>query len=381
VAERLTLYPSDPGENGVRNGQAMPFSLSVVLPNYNHAKFIGRALAALLGQERAADEIIVIDDGSTDDSVAVIERIAASAPTIHLLRNPGNVGVIPTLQRGLEAARGKYVYFAASDDWIFPGFFALALRRLEAAPDIGLFCGEAMLIDGASNRPFAVRPAVRPRLRAGRIEAAGAEQLLRSTDNWILTGSAIFRRDCVTWAGGFDARLGSFADGFIARKVALKFGFLFEPEIVASWVVFPDSVSRKTALDLQRTKYILDVVPTLIAADPGFPSWYANAFRDRWRFAACRLALQADPIERSVLLELGAPTAAEKAKLESILAWPHRNLARLVILARLWYRLRPTSLLALLRTMLAMRGLRLALRFRSGQLPGMTAATVVPGDA
>ena len=134
-------------------------------------------------------------------------------------------------------------------------------------------------------------------MRAGRIEAAGAQDLLRSTDNWILTGSAIFRRDCVIWAGGFDARLGSFADGFIARKVALKYGFLFEPEIVASWVVFPDSVSRKTALDLQRTKYILDVVPTLIAADPGFPSWYADAFRDRWRFAACRLALQADPID------------------------------------------------------------------------------------
>jgi glycosyltransferase involved in cell wall biosynthesis len=359
----------------------MSTTLSVVLPNYNHGKFIGRALAALLGQERAADEIIVIDDGSTDDSVAVIERIAATAPAIRLLRNPGNVGVIPTLQRGLEAARGKYVYFAASDDWVFPGFFALALRRLEADPDMGLFCGEAMLIDGASNRPFAVRPAVRPRLRAGRIEAAAVQQLLRSTDNWILTGSAIFRRDCVIWAGGFDTRLGSHADSFIARKVALKFGFLFEPQIVASWVVFPDSVSRQTALDLQRTKYILDVVPTLIAADPGFPSWYADAFRDRWRFGACRLALQADPIERSVVLELGAPTAAEKAKLETILAWPNQNLARLVILARLWYRLRPTSLLALLRTMLAMRGLRIALRFRSGQLPGMTAATVVPGDA
>ena len=356
-------------------------TLSVVLPNYNHAKFIGRALAALLAQERVADEIIVIDDGSTDDSVAVIERIAASAPAIRLLRNPSNIGVIPTLQHGLEAARGKYVYFAASDDWVFPGFFALALRRLEADPDTGLFCGEAMLIDGHSNRPFAVRPAVRPRLRAGRIDAAGTRDLLRSTDNWILTGSAIFRRDCVTWAGGFDARLGTFADGFIARKVALKYGFLFEPEIVASWVVFPDSVSRKTALDLQRTKYILDVVPTRIAADPGFPSWYADAFRNRWRFATCRLALQANPIERSVVLELGARSAAEKAELESILAWRHRNLARLLILARLWYRLRPTSLIALLRTMLAMRGLRLALRFRSGQIPGMTAPTGAPGGA
>ncbi len=185
-----------------------------------------------------------------------------TAPAIRLLRNPNNIGVIPTLQRGLEAARGKYVYFAASDDWVFPGFFALALRRLEADPDIGLFCGEAMLIDGG--KQSAVRRAARGTAAAARRadRCRRREDLLRSTDNWILTGSAIFRRDCVTWAGGFDARLGSFADGFIARKVALKYGFLFEPEIVASWVVFPDSVSRKTALDLQRTKYILDVVPT-----------------------------------------------------------------------------------------------------------------------
>ena len=62
-------------------------SLSVVLPNYNHAKLIGRALAALLAQKRAADEIIVIDDGSTDDSVRVIERIAAKAPAIRILHN------------------------------------------------------------------------------------------------------------------------------------------------------------------------------------------------------------------------------------------------------------------------------------------------------
>src|SRR5580704_6945053 len=357
-----------------------PPALSVVLPNYNHAKLIGRALAALLGQERTADEIIVIDDGSTDDSVAVIERIAATTPAIRLLRNPSNIGVIPTLQRGLQEAGGAYVYFAAADDWVLPGFFALALRRLEAGPDLGLFCGETALVDGNTNKPFAVRPAVRPRLSAGRIEASRVQRLLRSTDNWIHTGSAVFRRDCVTWAGGFDPRLGSSADGFIARKIALRFGFYFEPQIVAAWAVFADSVSRKTALDVDRTTYILDAVPILIAADAAFPSWYPDAFRDRWRFAACRLALQADPVARPVLFEMGAPSAAGQARLESILAWPNRNLARLAILARLWYRLRPTSLFALFRTMLAMRRLRLALRFRSGRIPGMTAAPA-PGDA
>ena len=358
----------------------MPLTLSVVLPNYNHARLIGRALTALLGQEHRADEIIVIDDGSTDDSVAVIERIAAAAPAIRLLRNPSNIGVIPTLQRGLEAARGKYLYFAASDDWVFQGFFALALRRLEANPDTGLLCGEAVLIDGRSNRPFAVRPAVRPRMSGGRVGAAAVQQLLRSTDNWILTGSAIFRRDCVNWAGGFDARLGSFADGFIARKIALRYGFYFEPRIVASWVVFPDSVSRRTARELQRSKYILDTVPSLIAANSGFPSWYAASFRDRWRFAACRLALQADPIDQAVVLELGARSPAEKTKFESILALLPHQAARLAILALLWYRLRPTSLTALFRTMLTMRRLRLAFGFRSGRIPGMTAATAAPGE-
>jgi glycosyltransferase involved in cell wall biosynthesis len=359
----------------------MTVTLSVILPNYNHARFVGRALTALVTQERAADEIIVIDDGSTDDSVRVIDGIAARAPTIRVLYSDKNVGVIATLQRGLEAARGKYVYFAASDDWVFPDFFALALRRLEATPGVGLFCGEAMLVDGQSNRPFAARPAVRPRMSAGPIDAAEVTGLLQSTDNWILTGSAVFRRECVTWAGGFNARLGSFADGFVARKIALRYGFYFEPKIVASWVVFPDSVSRQTASDLKRSKYILDTIPGIIASDSGFPSWYAAAFRNRWRFAACRLALQADPIDQALVLELGARSAAERAKFESILALLPRQPARLVILAWLWYLLRPTSLLALFRTMLAMRSLRLAFGFRFGRIPGMTAAIAAAGDA
>jgi glycosyltransferase involved in cell wall biosynthesis len=353
-------------------------TLSVVLPNYNHAKLIGRALGALLAQERAPDEIIVIDDASTDDSVRVIEQFAANVPSINVLLNPHNVGVNPTLERGLRAARGKYVYFAAADDFVLPGFFELALRRLEADADVGLFCGEAVLVDGRDNRPFAVRPAVRPRMRAGRVDAERVRQLLRSTDNWILTGSTIFRRECVIWAGGLDDRLGSFADGLLGRKVALKFGFFFEPRVVATWVIFADSHSRRTALDLRQTKYFLDAVPALIAADSGFPEWYPDVFRDRWRFATCRLGLQANPIDRDLILAMGARSAGERAELEKIMALPGK-LARLVILARLWYRLRPMTLTALLRTTLAMRAPRLVLGFRFGQIRSKRVASAVSG--
>jgi glycosyltransferase involved in cell wall biosynthesis len=334
-------------------------TLSVVLPNYNHAKLIGRALRALTAQERAPDEIIVIDDASTDDSIAVIERFAAGSPSINLLRNPSNLGVIATLERGLRVARGSHIYFAAADDFVLPGFFDTALRRLEANTDLGLFCGATMLVDGLSNRPLAMRPVVWPRMKAGRVDPARVGRLLKTTDNWILTGSSVFRRECVLWAGGFDERLGPFADGMLGRKIALKFGFFFEPKPVATWAIFSDSQSRGVALNREKTRHFLDTVPARIAADPVFPAWYADTFRNRSRFSACRLVLQGHPLDRDFLLTIGARSAAELAAIEKLMTLPEK-LARITILALLWYRLRPTSLTALLRTALTMRITRLA---------------------
>src|SRR5262244_1882053 len=89
-------------------------TLSVVLPNYNHAHLLPRAIAALLAQERPPDEIIVVDDGSTDDSRAVIAQMAARAPAIRVLLNDKNLGVVRTQNRALEAASGRYIYLAAA---------------------------------------------------------------------------------------------------------------------------------------------------------------------------------------------------------------------------------------------------------------------------
>jgi len=149
-------------------------TLSVVLPNYNHAALLPRALDALIAQDRPAGEIVIVDDGSTDDSRAVIERYAGRHPSIRLLANEHNSGVIPALQRGLEAARGDYVYFAASDDWVQPGFFSRALAMLEAHPNVGLFCANALLIDAETGRCAGYRPIARPLSHAGAIGPAGS---------------------------------------------------------------------------------------------------------------------------------------------------------------------------------------------------------------
>ena len=75
-------------------------TLSVVLPNYNHGDVIARALEALLHQERRPDEIVVVDDASTDDSRDVIARFAARSASIRVLVNEQNQGVIAALIRG-----------------------------------------------------------------------------------------------------------------------------------------------------------------------------------------------------------------------------------------------------------------------------------------
>lgn len=345
--------------------------LSVVLPNYNHGHLIRRALGALLEQERPPDEIIIVDDNSTDDSHQVLREFADRVPSVKILFSAERRGAIRAINRGLEITSGRYVYFAASDDFVVPGFFRLALDMLARYPQTGLFCGEAVLLDGLNNRRIGMRPAVRPLVHAGFVDAAATRALLGRIDNWILTGCAVFRRDAVLGVGGFDEDLGSTADGYLARKVALMQGFSFAPTTVATWCVYADSLSRTTALRVDSALQVLRIVPEKIAADPVFPDGYAQIFARRWRFAVSRLALEADPADVELARVLGARSSIDRFVIGVMSPVVSSKTARIVILAWLWLRLRPTSLIGLARTAFARRMERMMSRSRA---PGRSAS-------
>ncbi|MHB1446811.1 MAG: glycosyltransferase family 2 protein [Acidimicrobiales bacterium] len=325
--------------------------LSVILPNFNHATHLARSLTTLLQQDRPPDEVIVVDDGSTDHSVAVIAEMVRMDPRVRLLTHGTNRGVIHALNTGLTAACGDYVYLAAADDWVLPGFFELALRRLEEHSETGLFCGRTLLVDGATRESIGERPAVWPSAGADNLAPAEVVSLLRRSDNWILTGAAVFRRSALTWAGPFlDPQLGSFADGFVARKIALKFGLYFEPVPVAVWQVFQDSVSRQRALDPAQAADTLAYLPSRIQADPAFPSWYPEVFARRWRFTCCRLALERQPPETAVLRIMGIRSQLDRLVVAGLGPGLGYRWGRRLALAWLWGRLRPMSLGGLART-------------------------------
>ncbi|MBM3804581.1 MAG: glycosyltransferase family 2 protein [Acidimicrobiia bacterium] len=87
-----------------------PPTLSVIIPNYNHAAFLPRSLGAILAQSVQPLEIIVMDDASTDNSVEVIESFVRRHPHIRLHRNARNLGVVANGNRAVDLAQGDYMY-------------------------------------------------------------------------------------------------------------------------------------------------------------------------------------------------------------------------------------------------------------------------------
>src|SRR5262245_21153523 len=119
--------PAEPGMSQPSPLRATP-TLSVVVPNYNHSRYLKAALAAHLEQTQPPCEILVVDDASTDDSRAIVEDIAARHPSVRLISLVRNGGVNAAMNHGLRYARGDFVCFSAVDDVVSRDFAERSLR-------------------------------------------------------------------------------------------------------------------------------------------------------------------------------------------------------------------------------------------------------------
>ena len=121
--------------------------MSVVVPSYNHERFVGAAIRSVIGQSRPPDELVVIDDGSRDGSVAVIERELAQVPIPTRLIVRENRGLSATLNEGLRLTSGTYFAYLASDDTWAPTRLATGIAALEAHPAAVMAFGAATIVD------------------------------------------------------------------------------------------------------------------------------------------------------------------------------------------------------------------------------------------
>lgn len=171
-----------------------PPRVSVIVPSYNHAAYIGAALDSALAQTVTDREVLVVDDGSTDGSVGAI---APYLDRVRFLPRP-HAGIAATYNAGVAAVHGTYIAFLESDDLWDAGYLEATVGFLEANPWVGAVTTARRVID-AAGRPTGV---VLVKRSSGPFYTT-ANILLR---DWGSAVTPVVRRHCLEEVGSFDAR-------------------------------------------------------------------------------------------------------------------------------------------------------------------------------
>jgi glycosyltransferase involved in cell wall biosynthesis len=213
--------------------------LSVIMPAYNVAGYIVDALDSLRRQTFDDFEIVIVDDGSTDATRAVIDRFTAAHPDLApriVVIGQANAGPSAARNRALDAAQARYVGFLDADDRWQPDKARQHVALLDARPDVDLtFSWFRFVADDGSDLQEVYAP--RPRVLNG-------ETLLRK--NIIHTGTVVARRTAIERAGRFDPSLSRYEDlDLWLRVAALRPGNLCcINEVLTDYRRRPDQLTR-----------------------------------------------------------------------------------------------------------------------------------------
>jgi len=272
---------SDPSKDAAA---ASPPSLtvSVILTNYNHARYLDCSLGAIVQQTRPADEIIVIDDGSTDNSHEILARYVKDYPQIRLIKNEKNRGVQYSIARALGAASGTHLVWAAADDKLLPNFLEKGMAALERWPEAGMVCsrlatfddetGEETHYTGENAHAFRFDP------QATYLRPDDIMDRLDEGYLWISGNTVIVRRECLMDVGAFISKLEWHSDWFAFYAVALRYGAITIPETCAMMRVCAETYSSRGMNQKKRQLAVMSAILDVLAR-PEFSDL-------RWKFRA-----------------------------------------------------------------------------------------------
>lgn len=186
--------------------------VSVIIPTYNHAKYVGRAIDSVLVQTYKNYEIIVVDDGSTDNTKAVLKPYMDKIKYIY----QENKGLSSARNTGIRASKGEYLQFLDADDELLPQKFEIQVNILETHPEIDVIACEWIRVDENGN----ILPG----------EGKCAKSTFSFKDlvlgNPFIVHILLLRRKCFNLAGLFDESLNVYEDWDMWLRIAAK-GYRF----------------------------------------------------------------------------------------------------------------------------------------------------------
>jgi glycosyltransferase involved in cell wall biosynthesis/SAM-dependent methyltransferase len=286
-------------------------TVGVVVTTYNHAHFLAEALESVRAQTRAADAIVVVDDGSDDNP----GEVAAHVPGVRRIRQD-NRGLAAARNAGLTALSTRYAIFLDADDRLESRAIEAGLACFERAPASGFVYGGHLYIDREGNKT------------GERFEPPGESpylHLLRR--NFIgMHGTVMYKRDLLEAIGGFDERLRRCEDYDVYLRMARQHPITGYPDVVAAYRLHGDNMSAdhrsmlRTALDVHARHAPMagDSAETRAAWSEG---------RQRWR----RYYAEEMALARYRQRQRGTPLSSSLAQLASIAVVSPRVAARDVV--------------------------------------------------
>ena len=212
--------------------------VSVCIPTYNRAQFIGEAIQSVLDQSCQDFEIIVYDDASTDETEAVVRGIAD--PRIRYFRQPQQVGISRNRNSCLAVARGEYIGWLDSDDIYLPHMLAEQSAVLDAHPSVGLVHAE---VEGMDERGLTVGMAKKFAPEGDVIEPGLDAFQELCAQNYIHVPSVLVRRSCYEQVGGYNPTLRVGEDSEMWLRIALRYDLAYRAAPVARKRAHPGTVT------------------------------------------------------------------------------------------------------------------------------------------
>jgi glycosyltransferase involved in cell wall biosynthesis len=216
--------------------------LSVVMPNYNHGRYLETALQAILSQSLRPAEVIVVDDGSTDNSRDILEGFARRDPIVRPVFLGQNQGVVAALETGYRQARGQYLFSTSADDCVLPGLFERSMDILVEYPQAALCCSYPVSFQEDAKGRIRWNP--NPTYWSGAARFFSPNEFAEVLDGGYIAGhTTIFRRAALEAAGGFLPQLKWHCDWFAWLVMAFRHGLCYVPEPLAAIRIRRDSYS------------------------------------------------------------------------------------------------------------------------------------------
>jgi glycosyltransferase involved in cell wall biosynthesis len=293
-------------------------TVSVIIPAYNAAQYLGQAVESVLSQTFSDFEIILVDDGSTDNTKDVVNSFADNRLRYIYQVNKGRTGARNT---GIYHATGKYVAFLDSDDRYLPQKLELQAKHLNSTPELDFVASGHTFIDEAgiplhSSRPWTVRP-------------------LLTLDTWLLGCPAIVnailvRREWLLKLNGFDEKLQRAEDWDLWLRLAhARCNMDWIKEIVCCYRMHSgqsvrDAVLQKEGMIAVLDKfYSRDDLSEKVIASKQY--YYAQAFlRAAGReYGTGQVADASSDLSQAIALWPALVDDEGKTLLESLIGWAH----------------------------------------------------------